>query len=94
MGDVLVREPGPLALTFHAEGLKPGQSVRLIRDGEPLGRFEVDGSSWSHRARLEVADPTFVRFEILEGEEVVAVSNPLYVDLASGALGASGAGGN
>ena len=94
MGDVLVREPGPLALTFHAEGLTPGQSVRLIRDGEPLGRFEVDGSSWSHRARLEVADPTFVRFEILEGEEVVAVSNPLYVDLASGALGASGAGGN
>jgi len=80
MGDVLVRSPGSLEVTFHAEGLRADQSIRLIRDGASLGQFEVDGESWSRPVALSVDAPTFVRLEVLEGEAVVALSNPLYVE--------------
>jgi hypothetical protein len=76
----LVPSPGSLELTFYAEGLRADQSIRLIRDGASLGQFEVDGESWSHPMTLSVDAPTFVRLEVLEGEAVVALSNPLYVD--------------
>ncbi len=90
MGDVLVRAPGPVELTFYAEGLREGQSIRLIRDGASLGQFEVDGESWSRPVGFAVDAPTFVRFEVLEGEAVVALSNPLYVDLAGPVEGVRG----
>ncbi len=87
MGEVLVREPGPLDLIFEATGLRAGQSIRLLRDGASVGEYPTSKPDWTRRARLEIDAPTFVRFEVVEGGEAVALSNPLYVDLAPGAEG-------
>ncbi|MDE0886799.1 MAG: CehA/McbA family metallohydrolase [Myxococcota bacterium] len=84
MGDLLSREPGSLELVFSATGLKPGQSIRLVRDGFSVGEYPSEAPEWSRRARLEIDGPTFVRLEVLEAGERVALSNPLYVELVSG----------
>ncbi|MDG2335292.1 MAG: CehA/McbA family metallohydrolase [Myxococcota bacterium] len=83
MGDLLLREPGSLELIFRATGLERGQSIRLVRDGFSVGEYPSGSPEWSRRARLEIDGPTFVRLEVLEAGERVALSNPLYVDLAS-----------
>ena len=81
MGDLLLREPGPLELIFSATGLRSGQSIRLIRDGVAVGEYPSEAPEWSRRAGLEIDGPTFVRLEVLEAGERVALSNPLYVEL-------------
>ncbi|MCS5637287.1 MAG: CehA/McbA family metallohydrolase, partial [Myxococcota bacterium] len=91
MGDRLVRAPGPLELTFHAQGLREGQSIRLVGDGVSLGEFESKGPDWSRRAVVDVQGPTFLRFEVLEAGRAVALSNPLYIDLENSAALETGA---
>ena len=79
MGDLLVRPAGPVEVELEADGLRPGQSIRVIRDGAPAGHFESPGSAWSRRVRIDLQAPTFLRFEVQEGDATVALSNPLYL---------------
>jgi hypothetical protein len=85
MGDLLVRAPGPLELTFHARGLRAGQTLGLVQDGVSVGEFEPKGPAWSRRALVDVQGPTFLRFEVLEAGEAVALSNPIYIELEKSA---------
>ena len=81
MGDELRRPPGPAQVTFHARGLRPGQEIRLVLDGEVVEEFLPAGRDWSRNTGVNVEGPTFVRFEVVQDGEPVALSNPLYFDL-------------
>ena len=81
MGETVALSPGLHRVTFRAEGLTPGQAIRLVRDGQVIKTHQAKTSSFSHPQTIDVQGPGFVRFEILNGEERVAVSNPLYFDL-------------
>ena len=90
MGDLLLRVRGPAEVTVQARGLRGGQSIRLVLDGEPVGEFEPKGPEWTRRVLVDVQGPTFLRFEVLEAGEAVALSNPLYFDLVPSGAGEGG----
>jgi hypothetical protein len=50
-----------------------------------VGEFEPKGPDWSRRALVDVQGPTFLRFEVLEAGEAVALSNPIYIELEKSA---------
>ena len=79
MGQVLPVAAGPHTVVHRAEGLRPGQRIRLVRDGQPVATFSPDGARFEHTQTISVERPTFVRFEVREDESAVALSNPLYL---------------
>ena len=81
MGEVLSVTPGPQRLTLRAEGLREGQWVRVIVDGQPMRAWEPEGPIFQGVYEIDVAAPSFVRFEILEGDEPIALSNPIHFRL-------------
>jgi hypothetical protein len=82
MGETRILGRGLYGVTFRAEGLAPGQTLRLIRDGRVVQTLEPETSSLARRAMIDVQGPGFVRLEVMEGEQRIALSNPLYVELA------------
>jgi hypothetical protein len=78
MGDIVVTPTGERVVRFRAEGLRAGQRVRLVRDGRPLRTLTPAGAVVELSERISVLSNTFVRFEIIDQGEVVALSNPLY----------------
>ena len=81
MGEVLSVPPGLQRLTLRAEGLREGQWVRVIADGQPMRTWEQDGPTFEGVYEMDISEPTFVRFEILEGDEPIALSNPIHFRL-------------
>ena len=82
MGGTLVRHAGLHPITFRAEELEPGQTIRLIQNGRVVETLTAKTASFSHPLMIDVQESGFVRFEISEGEERIALSNPLYYELA------------
>jgi hypothetical protein len=78
MGEVVVTRAGERVVRFRAEGLRAGQRIRLVRDGRPLRTLTPAGSVVELSERISVLSNTFVRFEIIDRGEIVALSNPLY----------------
>ena len=78
MGQVLVVAPGRQRLSFRAEGLRPGQRLRLVRDGDALRTVLPAPGQMTIEESIDVGGPTFVRFEVREEAGAVAFSNPLY----------------
>jgi len=78
MGDVLTVAPGAQLLTLHAEGLRSGQSLRVIRDGTPVAVHEPAAAAIRVGHEIDVDAPTFVRFEVLEDGAPVVSSNPIH----------------
>ena len=78
MGDVLRVAPGAQDVEVRADGLRPGQTVRVLRDGAEIGQHPSAGGSLRVHETLDVLVPTFVRVEVLEAGEVVAASNPIH----------------
>lgn len=78
MGDVLRVAPGVQHVEVRADGLRTGQTVRVLRDGAEIGRHPSVGARLRVREMVDVLAPTFVRFEVLAQDEVVAASNPIH----------------
>ncbi len=78
MGDVVVASPGPQTVRFLASGLRAGQRVRLVRDGQPIRTLAPTGDEVDVSETIDVRANGFVRFEIVEDGAAVALSNPLY----------------
>jgi hypothetical protein len=78
MGDVVVTAAGEQVVRFRVQGLRAGQSLRLLRDGRPLRTISPADAEVEVRERISVLSNTFVRFEIIDQGEIVALSNPLY----------------
>jgi hypothetical protein len=79
MGELVFVPTGPHRVRFDALGVRAGQQVRWIRDGEVAGVLPVEGEEFALEQTIEVQDATFVRFEVLEGGERIVLSNPLYL---------------
>jgi hypothetical protein len=78
MGQVLAVPTGRQEVRFHAEGLREGQRLRLIRDGQPLRSVIRTGEALTVTRRIDIDGPTFVRLEVRADGATVALSNPLY----------------
>jgi len=78
MGEVVLAAPGPRGITLRAEGLRKGQRVRLIRDGERVQGWPVEGDRFERRHAIEVASASSLRFEVVEAGAPIALSNPIY----------------
>ena len=57
-----------------------------------MEEFLPAGRDWSRNTGVNVQGPTFVRFEVVEDGEPVALSNPLYFDLTPDEGGGAGPG--
>jgi hypothetical protein len=81
MGKVLERPPGRVAVKLLVEGLRPGQSVQLLKNGQRVRSWtpKVDGAL-RHELDLtvEVGEGDFARFEIHDESGPIAFSNPVY----------------
>ena len=78
MGDVRTVEPGPQVIEIVADGLRAGQSVRVIRDGEVMAEHATGAAEFRARHRIEVDASTFVRTEVMADGEPIALSNPIH----------------
>ena len=74
---------GEHRIRFDALGVRAGQSVRVVRDGEAPRTLPVEADEFAHEEVIRVSGPTFVRFELLEDGEPVVVTNPLRLDVAT-----------
>jgi hypothetical protein len=83
MGQVVVASRDGERVRYRAEGLREGQTLRVVRDGRPGPQWTPrdGGLEWSEEIRVEA--PTFVRIEVREGSQAVALGNPLYLLPAS-----------
>ncbi|MAJ61034.1 MAG: hypothetical protein CBC48_14380 [bacterium TMED88] len=81
MGEVAEVAPGHQGIRLRANGLRDGQSIRLIRDGTPVASFEPTGSVFEERYEFEISTPSFVRFEVIESGEPIALTNPIHFRL-------------
>jgi hypothetical protein len=79
MGDLVFVPKGEHPVRFDVVGLRAGQRVRWILDGQVRRAPPVGGKDFSHEETIDVQSATFVRFEVLEGDEVIVLSNPLYL---------------
>ncbi|MFP6639353.1 MAG: hypothetical protein VCC04_03840, partial [Myxococcota bacterium] len=61
MGDTRIVRAGPHRVTLRAEGLEPGQTIRVIRDGRAAETLESEASSFSQDVMIDVQGPGFVR---------------------------------
>lgn len=78
MGDVVAVDVGPQVVEVRADGLRAGQSVRVIQDGEVLAVHAAGQTTLRARHTLGVTRPTFVRIEVVADGEPVALSNPIH----------------
>jgi hypothetical protein len=79
MGDLVFVPVGPHRVRFDALGVRPGQAVRWIRDGEVMKTLPVESEEFALEETVDVRSATFVRFEVLEEGERIVLSNPLYL---------------
>lgn len=86
MGEVVVTQPGEKVVRFRAEGLRTGQQLRLVLGGRPIRTVTPASGEVELRERISVLSNTFVRFEIIEQGEIIALSNPLYFVLPDHAV--------
>ncbi len=77
MGDLQRVDAGPQRIEISAEGLRAGQSVRVIRDGEEMAVHATGETTLRVSHEIEIGGPTFVRIEVTEAGEPVALSNPI-----------------
>jgi len=78
MGQVVVTKQATQRVTYRASGLRPGQTIRIVRDGQPTGEHRLTADSFEHSQEIPTDQATFVRFEVLESGQPVVFSNPLY----------------
>jgi hypothetical protein len=79
MGQVLLVGDAGTTLTYRAEGLRPGQQIRIVRDGRITGRLAPGGASFDYSEQIAGEEPGFVRFEVVDDRGPVAFSNPVYL---------------
>jgi len=79
MGQVLVVGDAGTTLTYRAEGLRPGQRIRTVRDGRITGQLAPSGTSFEFSEPIAGGEPGFVRFEVVDDQGPVALSNPIYL---------------
>jgi hypothetical protein len=78
MGDVQIVEPGPQVIEVMAVGLRAGQSLRVIRDGEVMAEHASGEATLRARHTIEVGASTFVRIEVMADGEPIVLSNPIH----------------
>ena len=79
MGQVLFVGDAGTTLTYRAAGLRPGQEIRIVRDGRVAERLTPSGASFEHSERIAGGEPGFVRLEVVDDQGPVALSNPIYL---------------
>ena len=80
MGQIVVRETPSEDVEVRIDGLKSGDSVRLIVSGSEIARWTADGASFrkTQRVALDPSHPTVVRVEAYTSDGVAKVlSNPI-----------------
>ena len=79
MGQVLVTGDRASSVRYRVDGLRPGQRVVLIHDGEVSAEFSPAPGHFETGETIGGGQSHFVRFEVREGGEPVALSNPIYL---------------
>jgi hypothetical protein len=79
MGQVLSLGDAGTTLTYSADGLRPGQRIRIVRDGRIGERLAPSDRSFEFSEQIAGGEPTFVRFEVVDDQGPVALSNPVYL---------------
>ena len=87
MGQVVATDKPAHVVRFFVDGVRPGQRVRLIRNGAALGDFKADGRKFERSESIAIQGRTFVRIELYDGDGPFALSNPLYFTTATPAGG-------
>ena len=78
MGEVVQANPGRQGVTLRGKGLRSGQSIRVIQDGLPAAYFQPLAEAFEERYEFDLSKDGFVRFEVIESGEPVALTNPIH----------------